>query len=228
MFALKSSVSFNSIMFGFILMAGLVCASSNLVVLSESDTAESEYQSQVQAGNLKDRKGSQSRDSSNQNQLESLFNFGMNPLGSTMKYFLPGTYQGLTSDANNGLSMLTNGAQHTLGSYNPFDNVNKGYYSFQQGAMNRLKGNEEFLSKAYEALMNPQQYCTNWIAQQSSQLAALANQAGMQLSQSSGQAIKNLGQEAESSLSQAGQLANQGAQQSGSFLTKLGSYAFGG
>lgn len=217
----------------------LAGASSNLVVVSETTSTNDEHHPTYQDRNAGARaqlgdssSGGLSSLASGQFDAASLIDFGLNPMGSAAKFLMPGTLQGLASDANNGVSMLTQGAQQgfggvqsSLGSLS--DGLNKRYLMLQQAFAKRYQNSDEMLRLAYEALTSPQSYCTNWLSQQSSQLASLANSAGLQLTQSGGQTLKQLGQEVDSTLAHSGSLAGQAAQQSGNFLSKLGAYAFG-
>jgi len=99
--------------------------------------------------------------------------FGLNPVGSSMKYLLPNTYQGVQSDLTNGYSTLSNGVQNgylgQLGSsmvpqaMNMLDLQNSYRNRYTQMLQQRLMQSEEMLRQMYELTSNPEQMCRQFM-----------------------------------------------------------------
>lgn len=127
-----------------------------------------------------------------------LLEFGLNPVGSAMKYIMPNTYQGMSSDLSKGITMLTNGASQGLGSAQSqfgslSDQLSNRYNAMLQNYSNRqqqlYQQQEALLGRMHDILANPEQFCrqlsdrTNSMGQQSGQQAnQVLNQANQQFS----------------------------------------------
>ena len=135
-----------------------------------------------------------------------LLEYGLNPVGSAMKYFMPNTYQGVSSDLSKGMMMLTNGAGQGVSSVQSQfsslgDQLANRYSALQQNYLNRqqqlYQQQEALLNRVYDILANPEQFCR----QLSDRTNSMVHQSGQQ----------------------ANQMLDQANQKSSSFMNKLSS-----
>lgn len=137
------------------------------------------------------------------------------PAGALINAAAPETVRGFQSDA----SKLANRVQSSYGQLT--SGLSSGMSSIQETVTNRLKNNQEMVMLVYEALMNPQQYCSNLARAQ-----AILNQAGLQVTDQAAMGLQTLGQTVDNTMQSTGSLASQAGQQSGSMLKRFGSYAW--
>lgn len=210
-------------------------AHSSVFVVAGTGSEDNRGNGHQKSGEQMDR----SRASSNQSPVSAnagasfdmgtLFEYGMNPVGSALKTFLPNTMGGINSDLSNGYSMLANQGQSGYGAvksnYDMMnESANQQVNSMQQQMANGYSTAGDTLRRVYGILANPQQFCQNVAAQTQQAYETVSQQMPQQASSSygqSGQAGSSFGQsgQASSSLGQSGQNTN-------SFMGK-GGFSFG-
>lgn len=149
--------------------------------------------------------------------LTTMLNMGL-PIGSTIKYALPNTYEGFDRDLGQSYQMLSNGAS------NQMKNLQSGYNSMENnlsGQYNKQYNNgEDTIRRLYEMLSDPQRMCAQLAQQTQSNAASIGN--GLQ--NQAGQGMKSFGQTADSYGSSVMQMQplTHATQAAGSFLKNFG------
>lgn len=206
------------------LLASAFCSSSNLVVVSRQDNGLDEGQSPRQ-NRINSRDTNQGQSSGQFDPTDILMELALaTPVGVAANYVAPTAVKGLQTDLSKNYGMMANGVQSGFGSLQTGassigDSTFKRLQQMQQNLYNRL--NQATFVRAYEALTEPQTYCSNFAKAQQ-----FLNEAGQQLTEQSAQQLEALGQSADRNLQQSGSLASQAGKQSSILLNKLS--PFGG
>lgn len=121
--------------------------------------------------------------------------YGMSPLGQSIKYLMPNAYQGATTDLTNGYYMANKGYNGIASQFSSMsDNLMSRYHSMQAGLVESLQQQvarqDALLKQMYEMVANPEQLC------------------------------RDLATQTKEATNQAGQMAQQAEQQSSSFMNK--------
>lgn len=199
--------------------SSLALAASGVRLLAESINSEPANSGEAQA------RPKSNRDSVGGNlDAATLLEFGMNPIGSSMKFLLPNTMKALNSDVSNGYMMLTNGAQNGMNGfqtgYNTLNDyaLNR-YNTIQKSLASQYASGEELLLQMMEMMANPQLMCNNLAAQSQAAMQS-ANQQMNKVNQQTDSMVGNLGSTAQTT-------GQQVSQATSSLLNKLGGLSFG-
>lgn len=130
-------------------------------------------------GGMKQSQSAQQSSQFDPTNMQQLMEFGMNPMGSTMKYLLPNTFSGISSDLSNGMNMMSNTAQKGYSHFNSMMPQMGGSSGFQ-GMFNtdgffrnrytdmlqqRLQQSEATVRQLYQMMQNPEQMCRQLMQQ---------------------------------------------------------------